>query len=114
VRDEIIQFTSYKPKRSDQANSAERGKYEQVIDKMVHINQIYEKVKGEEKKRRHDELVFQKDYHRILQSDSEEEMEEEQSSGSSVKVPQMQNLSTRTRKNIKMPERTAIQMEHKR
>lgn len=53
MRDEIIQFTNYKPRRNDKAPEAERERFEQVIAKMVHINEVYERIKGDEKKRRY-------------------------------------------------------------
>lgn len=41
VRDEIIQFTNYKPRRNDKAPEVEKERFEQVIAKMVHINEVY-------------------------------------------------------------------------
>ncbi len=61
VRDSIIKFTNYKPKRSDKANQLERTQFEEVINKMVYINQIYEKIKGEEKHQKREEMTFRKD-----------------------------------------------------
>jgi hypothetical protein len=41
---------------------------------MVYINEIYEKIKGEEKRRRYEELTFQKDNGKLrLSEDSFEE-----------------------------------------
>ena len=52
MRDEIVQFITFKPKRRDFASTAEKQRYEEVICKMVEINDIYEKMKEEEKRKR--------------------------------------------------------------
>lgn len=49
---------------------------------MVHINQVYEKIKGEDKKRRYEEQMFQKDYNKLMHSSDSEEPSEEQESDS--------------------------------
>jgi hypothetical protein len=65
---------------------------------MVHINDVYEKIKGEEKKRRYEEEMFQKDYNKyMLSSDSDELSSGEPSS--SERVSLRKNTTSRTRKN---------------
>jgi hypothetical protein len=46
VREEIVQFTNYKPRRNDKALDSDRSRFERVIERMVHINQLYERIKG--------------------------------------------------------------------
>jgi transcriptional activator Myb len=72
VRQEIVQFTNYKPRRKDQAPEEERVRFERVMEKMAHINDVYERIKGEQKLRRYEEQMFQKDYNRLMRSDSSE------------------------------------------
>lgn len=36
-----MQFTNYKPRRKDKATEEERARFEQVIEKMAHINEVY-------------------------------------------------------------------------
>lgn len=100
VREEIVQFTNYKPRRKDKATEEERARFEQVIEKMAHINEVYERIKGEQKLRRYEEEMFQKDYNRLMRSDSseniseEEEQEDERSHEQRVSV---RNTTSRTR-----------------
>lgn len=37
---------------------------------MAHINEVYERIKGEQKLRRYEEEMFQKDYNKLMKSDS--------------------------------------------
>jgi hypothetical protein len=40
------------------------------MEKMAHINAAYERIKGEQKLRRYEEEMFQKDYNKLMKSDS--------------------------------------------
>jgi hypothetical protein len=102
VREEIVQFTSYKPRRKDKAPEEERGRFEVVMGKMAHINEVYERIKGELKMRRYEEEMFQKDYNKLMRSDSSEnpsEDEENQDSQSHSARPRPRNTTTRSKNN---------------
>lgn len=41
LRDEIMEFSNYKPKRKDKVNEDDKLKFEKVIKKMIRLNEIY-------------------------------------------------------------------------
>jgi len=45
VRNEIIKFTNYKPKRNEKAAEAEKTSFLGVLEKLAYINETYEKIK---------------------------------------------------------------------
>lgn len=61
VRLSIVKFTNYKPKRAEKAAEYEKGELESVINKMVYINSIYEKLKDDEKLKKKESSTNQKD-----------------------------------------------------
>jgi myb proto-oncogene protein len=89
VREEIVQFTNYKPRRKDKAPEEDRGRFEQVMEKMAHINDVYERIKGEQKLRRYEEEMFQKDYNKLMRSDSSERPSDDED-------PEERSLSDKT------------------
>lgn len=53
--------------------------FEKVILKMIEINNIYERIKLQEKKRRNEELMFHRSYNKaILSDDSDEDVSSEE------------------------------------
>ncbi len=95
-----MQFTNYKPSRKDKASEDERARFERVIEKMAHINDVYERVKGEQKLRRYEEEMFQRDYNRLMRSDSSEhpsEEEDENDDHSPTPPPPSRNTTVRAR-----------------
>lgn len=54
---------------------------------MIHINHLYEKIKRDEKNRRYEEQMFQKDYNRDMRSSESEEPSSEEQSASFPIIP---------------------------
>lgn len=113
VREEIIQFSGYKPRRKDHVSEEERRKYERVFSLIMRLNQVYEKLKDEEKSKKTQEEIFRSDYKQMMnelsddphEDDDEEEEEDEQDEGQDEDVqppPLLRTLTTRTR-TIRVP-----------
>lgn len=93
-----MQFTNYKPRRNDKAPEADRSRFEKVIERMVRINEVYERIKGEEKVRRYEEEMFQKDYNRLMRSSDSESLSEDHEDPSDN--DRIYHKSTTRRRNI--------------
>jgi hypothetical protein len=70
VRSYIIKFTNYKPKRNEKAALAEKKQLEDVIRKMVFINDTYERLKQEDRLKKKDEEGGQRDHSRNMETES--------------------------------------------
>ena len=83
--------------------------YQRVIEKMVYINQIYEKIKYDEKRRRIQELTFQKDNGKLMLSDDSFDEESQEDDKDSF-IPEKQiNTRRQNRKDqVKVEENVYI------
>lgn len=62
IRIQIISFSYYKPKKNDKISQEEKYEYERVFDLLKKVNEIYEKVREEEKGQRTDKQLFRHYY----------------------------------------------------
>ena len=69
IRTQIIHFSYYKPKKSDKISEEERYGYEKVFELLKKVNEIYERVKDEEKHQRTDKQLF-RHYYQEMNRDS--------------------------------------------
>ena len=80
VRSYIIKFTNYKPKRNEKAALAEKKQLEDVIRKMIFINDTYERLKQDDRLKKKDEEGGQRDHSRNMETESNDESESERDS----------------------------------
>ena len=78
VKEEIIRFTHFKPTRQQKADEAEKNNFERTIEKLEHINKVYEKIRANEIRRRNEELMFGRDYNRMEDSEESEHCDDEE------------------------------------
>ena len=73
VRDEIVQFSSYKPKKTDEVEEGERARYERVFQVILKLNSVYEKYKGVQRNLKSEEEIFKEGFKQMMKEDSSEE-----------------------------------------
>lgn len=111
VRDEIVQFSSFKPKKSDEVEESERSRYERVFQVILKLNSVYERYRGVQRTMKSEEEIFKEGFKQMMKEDSSEEeplseIEENSREEAEGEVyPELiKNRTTRTRK-IKIPEK---------
>lgn len=112
MRDEIVQFSSFKPKKSDEVEEAEKGRYERVFQVILKLNSVYERYRGVQRSSKSEEELFKEGFRQMMKEESSEEeqplSEIEENSGEEAEAeayPEfIRNRSTRTRR-IKVPEK---------
>ena len=55
----------------------ERNSFEKTIEKLEHINKVYEKIRANEIRRRNEETMFGRDYNHIQESEDSEQCDDE-------------------------------------
>ena len=73
IRMNIIHFSSYKPKKSDKVTEEERYQYERVFEMLNKVNEIYERVREEEKNNRTEKQLFRHYYQEMNREESQEQ-----------------------------------------